>query len=131
MNTGFALQDIEFIDIANIKRLCFIIQPHSVVFSGVFKTQLVHEFGPFRLRDNISLDVRLLYEDAKCSVLVPTKAENSHVRIREDSIMDDNPVQRKPEDIIMLEGNELSNQPARDIEEYRTLCTYIVCLRDR
>ena len=128
MNACFALQNIEFIDITNVKRVGFIIQTHSVVFSSILKTQLVHEFGPFCLRDNFTFYVRLLNKDAKYAALIPTKAENSHVCVRKNRIMDNNPVKSKSKDIIMLECDELTNRPLGSIKENGTLRTYIECL---
>lgn len=128
MNAGFALQNIEFIDVADVKGVSFIIQPHSVVFTSVLKTQLVHEFGPLRLWDNIPFYERLLNENPKGSFLISSETENTHICIRKNSIVDYDSVQCQTQNIVMFQGNELPDQTIVDIKENRAFRTLIISL---
>ena len=101
---------------------------HPIVFSSIFKSQVMHKRSPFFLCDHRAFYIGLFNEDTKLIILIPPKSYDAHVRTRKNGIVDYYPIQRQTKYIIMLESNELVNQPMSGIKKDRAFCAKIIGL---
>lgn len=104
---------------------------HAVVFTGILKTHTVHENESLFLRHRSPLNIGLLDKNAEKGVLVPTKSNNTHIGTGKDGIVNNNPIQRQTQDIIMLECYKLTYKSVRDVKKNSALSSDIISLRDR